>query len=52
MTIAFHRTGPGPLSRTPPSTFPDAAEHMVRMRDGVRASSLDRNSIVEGNQHG
>ncbi|MEU4245175.1 CocE/NonD family hydrolase [Actinoplanes sp. NPDC026619] len=32
MTIEIHRTGPGPLS-------PDATQHMVRMRDGVRLAT-------------
>ncbi|GIF19946.1 putative acyl esterase [Actinoplanes tereljensis] len=32
MTIEIHRLGPGPLS-------PDATQHMVRMRDGVRLAT-------------
>ncbi|MFF5081817.1 CocE/NonD family hydrolase [Actinoplanes sp. NPDC000266] len=32
MTLEIHRTGPGPLS-------PDATQHMVRMRDGVRLAT-------------
>ncbi|BBH71426.1 hydrolase [Actinoplanes sp. OR16] len=32
MSVSFSRTGPGPLS-------PDATQHMVRMRDGVRLAT-------------